>query len=281
MAYQIAADENQLAASYHLGAPTAVYKPATILAIFVGLVVIFFGVVWTIIASYITSSIGSSFSDTGFPAFLRLVFPFFGFIFVLLGILLIVKALLNYNLRVQVYQHGLVFHKRNRNDVIRWDQIAYVWHIVKKTTNTTRNTNYSTGWTTTTTSTTAYHSYAVQRVDGANFVFDRTFSHLRELGKTIEQESARYLLPQAIAAYNAGQPIKFGNMSVSFSGVSDGRKMLSWSELKSFKVDENNGAIAIRKQGKWLNWSNISLSKTPNVLVFEALVNSIVGSRPW
>jgi hypothetical protein len=120
----------------------------------------------------------------------------------------------------------------------------------------------------------------VQRVDGVKFVFDHTFSRLRELGKAIEQESARYLLPQAIAAYNAGQPIVFGKMYVNFSGVSDGRKTLPWSELKSIKVDENNGAIAIRKQGKWLNWSNLSLSETPNVLVFETLVNRIVGARP-
>ncbi len=281
MDYQISADADQLAALHHLGTPTAVYKPSTILAVFGGLVVIFFGAAWTVIAFYIASSVGSSFSPTGFPTILRLVFPFFGFIFVLIGVVLIVKAFLNYTLSVQVYQYGLVFHKRNSNDVIRWDQIAFVWHKVKKTTTTTHNTNPSTGYNTTTTSTSTYHTYIVQRVDGANFVFDRTFSHLRKLGRTIEQEAARYLLPQAIAAYNAGHPIMFGKTSVSFSGVSDGRKMLSWSELKSIKVDENNGAIAIRKQGKWLNWSNISLSETPNVLVFETLVNSIVGSRPW
>lgn len=281
MDYQIATAENQLAALHHLGTPTAVYKPSTFLAIFGGLVVIFFGAAWIMIAFYITSSVGSSFSSTGLPTILVLVFPFLGFIFVLIGVVLIVKAFLNHNLRVQVYQHGLVLHKRNNNDVIRWDQTAYVWHKVKKSTTTTRNTNPTTGYNTMTTSTTTYHTYAVQRVDGANFIFDRTFSHLRELGKTIEQESARYLVPQAIAAYNTGHQIMFGKMSVSFSGVSDGRKMLSWSELKSIKVDENNGAIAIRKQGKWLNWSNVSLSETPNVLVFETLVNSIVGSRPW
>lgn len=281
MAHQIEVDADQLAALYHLGTPTAVYKPSTILAIFGGLVVIFFGAAWAMIAFYVANSPGSSFSSTSFPTILRLVFPLFGFIFALIGVVLIVKAFLNQNLRVQVYQYGLVFHMRNSNDVIRWDQITYVWHMVKKSTTTTRNTDPSTGYTTTTASTTTYHTYAVQRVDGANFVFGRTFSHLRELGKTIEQEAARYLLPQAIAAYNAGHPIMFGKISVSFTGVNDGRKMLSWSELKSIKVDENNGAIAIRKQGKWLNWSNISLSETPNVLVFETLVNSIVGSRPW
>ncbi len=281
MAQQIAVDTDQLAALHHLGTPTAVYKPSTTLAMFGGLVAVLFGAAWAVIAFYIASSAVSSSSSTGFATILGLVFPLFGLVFLLIGVVIMVKAFLNRNLRVYVYEHGLVFLKRDSNDVIRWDQIAFVWHKVKKTTTTTRNTNPSTGYTTTTTSTTTYHTYVVQRVDGAKFVFDRTFSRLRELGKTIEQESARYLLSQAIAAYNAGHPIMFGKMSVSFSGVSDGRKTLLWSELKSIKVDENNGAIAIRKQGKWLNWSNISLSETPNVLVFETLVNSIVGSRPW
>jgi hypothetical protein len=277
---QIAVDADQLAALHHLGTPTAVYKPSTILTMLGGLLAVLFGAAWAMIAYYIASSVDSSFSSTGFPTILGLVFPLFGLMFLLIGVVIIVKAFLNRNLRVHVYAHGLVFLKRDSNDVIRWDQIAFVWHKVRKTTTTTGTTNPSTGYTTTTTSTTTYHTYTLQRVDGAKFVFDRTFSRLRDLGKTIEQESARYLLPQAITAYNAGHPILFGKMSVSFSGVSDGRKTLSWNELKSIKVDENNGAIAIRKQGKWLNWSNISLSETPNVLVFETLVNGIVGSRP-
>jgi hypothetical protein len=222
----------------------------------------------------------SSSSPPGFPPALGLVIPSFGLIFVLIGLGIIIKAYLNRNLRAHVYENGLLFRKRDRNDVIRWEQIAFVWHEVKKTTSTNTTTNYSTGYTTTTRSTRIDHSYIVQRVDGVKFVFDNTFSRLRELGKTIEQESARYLYPQAVVAYNAGHPLVFGKMSVSSTGLSDSRKTLSWNEVKSIKVDENNGAIAIRKQGKWLNWSNISLSETPNIIVFEALVNGIAASRP-
>jgi hypothetical protein len=280
MAQQLAVDADQLAALHRLGTPIAVYKPSTIQAMMGGLVAIVFGMAWAVIAFYIINSAVSSSSSPGFPTILGLVIPLFGLVFVLIGVVILVKAFLNRKLRVYVHAQGLVFLKRDSNEVIRWDQIAVVWHKVKKTTSTTQTRNPSTGYTTTTTSTNTYHSYIVQRTDGAKFVFDHTFSRLRELGKTIEQESARYLLPQTIAAFNAGQPVVFGKMYVNFSGVSDGKKTLPWSELKSIKVDENNGAIAIRKQGKWLNWSNLSLSETPNVLVFETLVNSVVGSRP-
>lgn len=280
MAQQIAIDVDQLAASYYLGTPKALYKPSTISSMIGGFIVVLIGAAWTVIAYYITNSVISSASPSGFPPILGLIIPLFGLVFVLVGVGIIIKAFLDRNLRVYIYESGLVFLKRNAKDVIRWDQIAFVWHKVKKTTTTNTTTNYSTGYTTTTRSTRIDHSYIVQRVDGVKFVFDHTFSRLRELGKTIEQESARYLYPQAVAAYNAGQALVFGKMSVSFTGLSDGKKTLSWNELKSIKVDENNGAIAIRKQGKWLNWSNISLSETPNIIVFEALVNGIAGSRP-
>ena len=279
MAQQIAGDAQQLAALHRLGLPIAVYKPSTTLTVIGGLVAIVFGVAWAVVAFYIVNSVVSSFSSTGFPPILGLVIPLFGLVFVLIGGLALLKAFRNRNLRVYVHEQGVVYLKRNGNEVIRWDQIAAVWHKVKKRTSTTSTRNPSTGYTTTSTSTTIYHSYIVQRADGAKVVFDGTFSRLRELGQTIEQGSARYLLPRAIAAFNAGQPVVFGKMYVNFSGVSDGKKTLPWSELKSIKVDENNGTIAIRKQGKWLNWSNLSLSETPNILVFEALVNSIVGSR--
>ena len=280
MAQQIAIYADQVAASYNLGTSKTVYKPSTISSMVGGFIFALIGIAWAVGAYYITNSIISSSPLSGFPPVLVFVIPSFGLIIMLVGLGLIIKAYLNRNLRVLIYEYGLVFIKRSGTEVIRWDQIAFVWHKVKKTTSTNTTTNYSTGYTTTTTSTRIDHSYIVQRVDGAKIVFDQTFSRLRELGKTIEQESARYLYPQAVAAYNTGRPLVFGKMTVRRAGLSDGRKTLSWNELKSIKVDANNGAIAIRKQGKWLNWSNISLSETPNIIVFEALVNGIAGVWP-
>jgi hypothetical protein len=41
-----------------------------------------------------------------------------------------------------------------------------------------------------------------------------------------------------------------------------------------------NGTITIRKKGKWLNWSNVTVSQTPNIFVFMALVNDIMSKQP-
>ena len=125
MVHEIAVDADQLAASYHLGIPTAVYKPSTTLATFGGLIAVIFGIAWVGVAYYITNFVvSSSFSD--FPAILGLVIPLIGLVFLLIGVVIIVRAFLNRNLRVLVYTYGLMFMRRNRSDVIRWDQIALV-----------------------------------------------------------------------------------------------------------------------------------------------------------
>ncbi len=136
MAQQIAIEADQLAASYYLGTPKAAYKPSTVSSMIGGFICILIGVAWAVIAYYITNSVISSASPSGFPPILGLIIPLFGLIFVLVGVGIIIKAFLDRNLRVHVYENGLVFLKRDRKDVIRWDQIAFVWHKVKKTTTT-------------------------------------------------------------------------------------------------------------------------------------------------
>jgi hypothetical protein len=64
-------------------------------------------------------------------------------------------------------------------------------------------------------------------------------------------------------------------LSVSQQGLSNGKEMLPWSDIKGIKLDK--GVIAVSKQGKWLNWTTTSVAQTPNIFVFTALVDSIIG----
>src|SRR5713101_3401022 len=107
MAQQIAIEADQLAASYYLGTPKAAYKPSTISSMIVGFICILIGVAWAVIAYYITNSVISS-ASTGFPPILGLIIPLFGLIFVLVGVGIIIKAFLDRNLLVHVYENGLV-----------------------------------------------------------------------------------------------------------------------------------------------------------------------------
>jgi hypothetical protein len=83
------------------------------------------------------------------------------------------------------------------------------------------------------------------------------------------------LLPQVVAAYNAGQTITFGPLSVNRQGLTNILgKLLPWSEITG--IDTQSGYIAVRQAGKWLKWSNQPVARIPNAFVFLALVKSLL-----
>jgi len=64
-------------------------------------------------------------------------------------------------------------------------------------------------------------------------------------------------------------------LGVSQEGLHYGKSLLEWDEITAVKIKA--GYISVGKRGKWFNWCNIAASSIPNLLVFESLVNQIVG----
>lgn len=186
-------------------------------------------------------------------------------IFVLIGIACIVWAIIDpivhAGWRVYVCQYGVLFMKGSRPEVFRWEQVQSMWQEVTR--------HYRNGIYTGTT-----HKYTVQRTDGLKVVFNDRFKKVEDLGNSLSRAITATMLPNVLAAYNAGQQINFGPLSVSQQGVSNGREVLPWYEIKEFGV--NKGIVSVRKEGKWLNWSTIGVSKIPNFAVFMALTQSIL-----
>jgi hypothetical protein len=165
-------------------------------------------------------------------------------------------------LQVLVFPDGLTRTARGTTEVIRWDDITEVLQQVTK--------HYTNGVYTGTT-----HVYTVRRAGKPDLMFNDALKNVEQLGNTIQQEIYKRLLPRAIATYNAGGVLHFGKLSVSLQGLSNGKETLAWSDVKGIKLDK--GMIAVSKQGKWLNWSTATVAQTPNVFVFMALVDSIIG----
>jgi hypothetical protein len=177
---------------------------------------------------------------------------------------------------------GVAFVSRDSATAFRWDQIMVVWQKVKRKSHTShstvRKTNPTTGKVSyESVSTTHYYylySFAIQKANDAQLEFDSGQTHTEELAKNIAQEVAPYLLPQAQATFSAGCPVVFGEMSLDLSGVSVSGKMVAWDELESIEVNEHYGDIVFLKQKKFWAWATLSFSNIPNIMVFEALVNS-------
>jgi hypothetical protein len=95
-----------------------------------------------------------------------------------------------------------------------------------------------------------------------------------------EVGTAPYIFPRVLNTYQMSQAVVFGPLTVTPWGLSYREKTLPWTEMKSIKIDENYGQIAIKKQGKLFGWASVALSDLPNVEVFRMLVQHVTGVRP-
>ncbi len=98
---------------------------------------------------------------------------------------------------------------------------------------------------------------------------------LRGLMNHIIEERAHQQLSQVIAAYNAGSPIVFGRLGLSLQGITidNGKKTLSWNEVKMINVDVQKREVSISIHTKLLSWQTLRTWMTPDVLVLKGLVD--------
>jgi hypothetical protein len=236
--------------AYQLGTPTAEYRPKPIRQVssFVG------GAIMMIVG------IGIVFFDMmqRHPS----GFYILGGILLAIGMWALWTGVRERGLQVLVFPDGLTYTIRGTTEVVRWEDITEVLQQITK--------HYTNGVYTGTT-----HIYTVRRAGRPELKFNDALKNVEQLGNTIQQETYKLLLPRAIATYNAGGILHFGKLNVSRQGLSNGKETLAWSDIKGVKLEK--GVIAVSKQGKWLNWTTATVAQTPNIFVFTALADSIIG----
>lgn len=188
----------------------------------------------------------------------------------LLGVLSLIAALycLLYGViykswHVYIYEHGFIYTRGSQAPgVFRWDQVEAIWfQIVRRYYNGIyMGTNYK---------------YRVRRQDGVEVILNDRFTNISALGELVNEQISQTKLPQVVAAYDAGQTIAFGSLSLSKQGLSNAKgTLLPWQEIKDVAVQD--GVISVRKANKWLNWSNQPMSDIPNALLFIYLAKTIL-----
>jgi hypothetical protein len=115
----------------------------------------------------------------------------------------------------------------------------------------------------------------VQCNDGRKFVFKDTLADVEDLGRTIQEEVTRRALPRVLEAYNTGQTIPFGKLSISHAGITKGQETLPWDHVE--RVWLSQGELIVEKVGQRLRWSSFRVLEIPNLFVLLAIVNQIVG----
>lgn len=191
-----------------------------------------------------------------------LVFSCCGLIAAALGAWTIYSFFRDRGWRVIIFPQGLVQVRTGKTTRIPWDDVTHFWYAVTRT--------YRNGRHIATT-----YNFTLQGKEGQKLSFGNGLAGVEGLGNTIRDETTQRMYPKYAAAYNAGETIPFGTISISKQGISNGKETIAWDQVKGINLDR--GVINIQKEGKWFNWKSATVGGTPNVFVFLALVDQIAG----
>lgn len=251
----------RIIAEHQLGNRRATYKPSTTCSIIGGFLFLIIGGVFLLVSWSLAAS---------FAGFFPLIVTVFGLLWVGITLSGIISAFQNRAMRVFVYDYGLIYIGRTSRRTIYWQHVQAVWHQVEKHTSTDSDGSSTT---------TIVHTYTVDCIDGTRLTLDKTFAHLRQLGRSLEVGTAPHIFPRVLDEYRRNRSVVFGPVTVTPQGLCYRAKTLPWTETKSIEIDEYNGRIAVKKQGKLFGWASIALGDLPNVEVFRMLVQHITGVR--
>ncbi|GCE04886.1 DUF6585 family protein [Dictyobacter aurantiacus] len=237
--------------AYQLGIPRIVYDPRGSSRLSLFLSPLAFIVSALIVGAYVT------FYDQIFswwPLWQSWMVLGIGLAWFLIGLWMLVPALLIPSLRVFLCPKGLIY-QRYSCDVIRWQDIVQLEKTLK-----VDHGSLSLAY------------YRLLRSDGTAFMLDSDLPHLDRLGGFMEREVSRYLLPQALAKYEAESSLAFGQLEVSPMGLSlqQGRYRLPWSEYERLSLDDTT--LSIYGYGDSQPWVALSLSGLPNVWVLKGII---------
>ncbi|GEM_PF-3443653 len=221
---------------------------------------------------------------------ITLVFIYFGFVFgvfplfivglqqgnfsliIVLGSL-IVSGVLAYNIinilkqRLFLYDNGLVYQSSNKTKVINFSDIVALWQY------SARYYLYfliPNGRTT--------YQYTIQTKDGQIIIIDEIIAN-EELGKHLNYELFKHLMPSLKFNYSVGQEVIFGEITISKHGIKAQNATLPWLEVE--RIDISAGKLYIRKKNSgWLdkNWYVIEVSTIYNLYIFIEMTNTILNN---
>ncbi|MBO0782056.1 MAG: J domain-containing protein [Ktedonobacteraceae bacterium] len=154
--------------------------------------------------------------------------------------------------------NGLMITRRRRVQALRWEQIQAVqrcrtYHVLRP-------------------------DYILYPNEGkpVTLTWSLVGDGIRELGAAIEREIRQRLLPEAIATYETGQVLNFGEINVTAQGLmlESEQQPLPWERCGA--IDYYNGySFTIQDKATASTWQKIEVASMLNFCVFLPLVTHI------
>jgi hypothetical protein len=126
------------------------------------------------------------------------------------------------------------------------------------------------------------HVYTLQTRDRRTLRLSDQFVEIRQAGALVQQEVLRRSLPAAMAAYQAGQELSFGPLTISRAGLAHGKAAFPWAEVVRVSVTEGpyrdtaarTYKLQVTQIGQRRPWFEIDLQQIPNSRVLFALLKA-------
>lgn len=173
--------------------------------------------------------------------------------------------------RVHVFEHGWVWVRRKGTEVYRWDEVQTLFSsmVVLET---------APGI-----STTAYDS-RITCVDGRQTRIRQVHVDMARFGPLLAAQVAKAQLPKAMAHFDKGNPVGFGDLTVTEDGVTTRNgKLLPWSEIGGVEMLQTDQCYLClvdrrgRQLGPRVNFGLMANGHT-FVLMVDAILTKLRGA---
>jgi Family of unknown function (DUF6585) len=171
--------------------------------------------------------------------------------------------------QLTLYEQGMVVQRGRQTHLVPYEEIDMLWEQIMWQGG--RRRRMLPGRT---------HVYTLRTRDRRTLRLSDQFADIREAGEIVQQEVLRRSLPAAVAAYQAGEALPFGPLTISHAGLARGKAAIPWAEVVRVSVTEGHYRdttawtykLQVTRIGQRRPWLEVALHQIPNSRVLFALL---------
>ncbi|MFI1915048.1 DUF6585 family protein [Nocardia sp. NPDC020380] len=129
----------------------------------------------------------------------------------------------NEGVRLELFEHGLIFFSRNGLRTVRYATAEVIQDLVK---------NQRTGRVT--------QTYTLRDVEGNHFAMREGLAKPEEWGPRIQEAVAVHQMPAALAALQAGRQLDFREISMNVNEVRQRNTVVPWAEISGLEITKGS-----------------------------------------
>lgn len=187
--------------------------------------------------------------------------------FLVAGAIALVWAIFRLPQRVALHQGGIYYRDRKGEWAVPWPMLDGVYQKILRV--------YRAG-----VEVDVRDVYTIALRDGTKLEVDYHFADIDAFGAALTHNIDRMLLPPCQQAFQAGQPVAFGVVTIDRQGVRANGKSLSWGEVESFSwkqgiLASDRAFLQIKRTGGLLAWAKLPIEQIKNYSVLMALASEM------